>query len=558
MHRGACDCWRAVGDASRVRRVRADMDLGFEKHERSPSLPLLERLRVSPIPYSKSDPMLRGGVAAGVALERSSSIFFQPTGGSSSLRVVAFNCMCTALGTGILAIPHVLTDIGLVGGVLLLAVIWLLTERSAAFVCAAADLTGEATYTEIAAAAFGPTVGQATGVILVLYCFGSCVGGLVVLKQLLPRVLRFFLGALVYEHAREVMLAVALLILVPLSALPTMERLKFTSMASVMLQLVIVICVSLAGVSAAFQAKLHGLAHESPTPIPLLSLEPLAWMRSAPIVAFAFQFHQNVPFLLVSRRTTIVCRTNPELTRPRHSRQAELRQWPGDSKWPTKRDKLQVAVRVAGGICFVLYLAIAVAGTDAFGMRVDKNVLVSLASPRGLELLPVGLVATVMGAMSLVMVCVFPLNAFGLRVGVHELVVGGGAESTRQRWAGSLVLVCASTLVAAAVDDLGVLFGLIGATTGTYIMFLLPSSLLLRLATRSPTPTLPTATPYAPPDGSSSSAVSPADGAYEGAGASARAAAQVPLPTVNVPAASALLFAGLCIGGCGTAAVFIG
>lgn len=30
-----------------------------------------------------------------------------------------------------------------------------------------------------------------------------------------------------------------------------------------------------------------------PPPVPWLCLEPTAWMRAAPVVAFAFQFHQN-------------------------------------------------------------------------------------------------------------------------------------------------------------------------------------------------------------------------------------------------------------------------
>ena len=47
-------------------------------------------------------------------------------------------------------------------------------------------------------------------------------------------------------------------------------------------------------------------------------------------------------------------------------------------------------MRVAGMICFILYSAIAISATQAFGMDVDKNVLVSLASERGLQLLPAG------------------------------------------------------------------------------------------------------------------------------------------------------------------------
>ena len=47
---------------------------------------------------------------------------------------------------------------------------------------------------------------------------------------------------------------------------------------------------------------------------------------------------------------------------------------------------------------------IALASAAAFGLDVEKNLLVSLSSARGLALLPPSLVAAVQGAMALVMV----------------------------------------------------------------------------------------------------------------------------------------------------------
>ncbi|EOD21274.1 hypothetical protein EMIHUDRAFT_241388 [Emiliania huxleyi CCMP1516] len=343
---------------------------------------------------ARGEPGLGDGLAAGKAVERSSSAFL--VSGTSSLRAVTFNCACTALGTGILAIPHVLTDVGLVGGILLLAFVWFITERSASFIGIAAELSGENLYTEIVNAVFGRAGGYLTGVVLVLYCFGACIGGLVVIKQLFPTVLTFAATAL--------MLAGAVVFLVPLCALPSMEALKFTSVSSVVLQFAIVGSVVLAAVATSEEKG-------DVDPVPWIGLSPLAWMRSTPVVTFAFQFHQNVPFVL-----------------------QELRRDPSDSKWATKREKLQTGMRIAGGTCFLLYATIAVGGTHAFGMAVDKNVLVSLSTPRGLELVPEALVAAVQGAMTAIMVFVFPLNAFGLRVGVHELFLGGGDETSRQRW----------------------------------------------------------------------------------------------------------------------------
>ncbi|KAL3904760.1 MAG: hypothetical protein SGPRY_011169, partial [Prymnesium sp.] len=302
------------------------MSFLFEPLVRSkiPSMPALSYRKCSlldQVPRSKSEPLTSNrGTAAGVAIELATGVFYSPPGpssGSSSLRVVTFNTMCTALGTGILAIPHVLTDVGLLGGVTLLLILWVLTERSAACISLAADLTGEALYTEIVTSAFGPTVGFATGIILVLYCFSSCVGALVVLKQaafrtccttlrlstlysatsvcglilshpsspppphpqLLPHVIRFLSNASLALPSTECIVVIAIF-LVPLSALPSMERLKFTSFASVTLQGVIVACVALAAVSSNIQARSPNthLIVNPVQPIPMISYDPLAWM----------------------------------------------------------------------------------------------------------------------------------------------------------------------------------------------------------------------------------------------------------------------------------------
>lgn len=211
-------------------------------------------------------------------------------------------------------------------------------------------------------------------------------------------------------------------------------------------------------------------------------------------------------------------------------------------------------MRIAGGICFTLYVIIAIAGAHAFGMGVDKNVLVSLSSARGLHLVPTALVATVFSAMSLVMICTFPLNAYGLRVGIHELVLGG-QETPAQRWLGSAMLVLISLIVALPVDDLGALFRLTGATTGVYIMFLLPSSLLIRLALHPEL--IPKPKTYQPP----SRICKPAEPSLPYAKAQtsqAVIAAHPPSAKItNIASAVGLLSAGVIIGGCGTASIFI-
>lgn len=242
---------------------------------------------------------------------------------------------------------------------------------------------------------------------------------------------------------------------------------------------------------------------------------------------------------------------------------SELRQCAALSKWRNKRAKMQVAIRVSLAVCLLLYVTIAVAGTTAFGRSVAANILVSLSSARGRALLPAGLVSGVMGAMSVVMICVFPLNAYGLRVGLHAMATGGGAETAARRWLGALVLTGASTAIAALVDDLGALFQLIGATTGVTIMFLLPSALIIRIATFATSGATPAPSPYVPPllaEEAPSEQLVPRRLDLETAAVAEPAAATVSTgdaPGASVLAPAALFVSGLSVGVCGTVAVFL-
>lgn len=198
---------------------------------------------------------------------------------------------------------------------------------------------------------------------------------------------------------------------------------------------------------------------------------------------------------------------------------------------------------MAGGICFTLYVLIAVGSMHAFGMDVNKNVLVSLSSSRGLSLVPSMMVVVVYTAMSLVMVCSFPLNAFGLRVGLHGMFFDG-VETTTQRWLGSAALISSSLLVALLVNDLGALFRITGATTSMYIMFLLPSSLILKLAGQ-PVPAKPG---YQPP-----SKQGPPIASMQ----TSRAVINQQPKAPSMLGAIILLVAGIVLGVCGTLSVFI-
>jgi hypothetical protein len=191
-------------------------------------------------------------------------------------------------------------------------------------------------------------------------------------------------------------------------------------------------------------------------------------------VRAAYQFHQNVPFLLRELRhgstplsPTAASRYPSKSSKMQAVRACGRRRAYTAIPDASVRCATPQAVRIALGACFVLYVMVAIASATAFGASVHKNLLVSLSSAHGLQLLPPSLVVSVQGAMSLVMVFVFPVNSYGLRVGLHAMLRGGERETAMQRWAGAAMLTAVCFGVAAVVNDLGVLFSIIGATVGT-------------------------------------------------------------------------------------------
>ena len=87
-----------------------------------------------PMRYDGSDDAERGSTATSIPLQGepplATPLLATPPirdEGSARLRNVVFNCLCTALGTGILTIPFAVSQVGILGGITL---VWMNIERA--------------------------------------------------------------------------------------------------------------------------------------------------------------------------------------------------------------------------------------------------------------------------------------------------------------------------------------------------------------------------------------------------------------------------------------------
>jgi amino acid permease len=131
--------------------------------------------------------------------------------------------------------------------------------------------------------------------------------------------------------------------------------------------------------------------------------------------------------------------------------------------------------RVTFFIIEVWYLVPALLSYLVFGPEVAGN---NLDNFRGDLLMSV-----VTGGYLLIIVFVFPLALFAVRLNLHFLVFGETETITRmQHWSETLLLFGGAMAIGLSVSDVSLVFSLIGAVSTSLLAFILPAVLLLRSA----------------------------------------------------------------------------
>jgi len=131
-------------------------------------------------------------------------------------------------------------------------------------------------------------------------------------------------------------------------------------------------------------------------------------------------------------------------------------------------------------LCLVVYLLMGVTGFLAFGENTAGNVLINL-QPFLCEL--DWLVASGFACMAFAVTMAFPLNIFPIRFAVETAMFFRWPHLNTPvvRAALAITAVAACLVVAIMLPEINLIFELIGATTGSFVCFISPGLLLLRL-----------------------------------------------------------------------------
>ncbi|GAB5354845.1 hypothetical protein AAMO2058_000154300 [Amorphochlora amoebiformis] len=419
-----------------------------------------------------------------------------------SIRASVFNLCSATLGAGALSLPFAFKQSGLIPGILLLYLGGAATFFSIHLLIKARDVTRARSYEDLTVQLLGQRMGVLMEICVIVFCFGCAVAYIIAVGDILEGLLASFdlsyLGAAgkLLESRDGAVLVVFLFVMFPLSLLDSVNDLRFPSFLGVCSIFYLVA-----------SACLHTLAHMSKTGtvetlsnVSILKGENSGGaLLALPVMIFAY-----------------TCQTNVFSVYHALAR-------------PSARRMQKVSYR-AVGICFTIYFLMGVAGYLNFGPQTRPNILqnyisispptteaailipIKLSAPTAFDHLANTLMAFASVAVVVTVLVAFPLVIFPCRFTMGVLVFGYDAPPMDQKessgeeeklvnetalktsevesantmpwmvhfWV-TLGLCMSALVISLFVPNISVVFALMGSTTSSFVCFILPAVLYLRL-----------------------------------------------------------------------------
>lgn len=353
------------------------------------------------------------------------------------------NLTNTIIGSGVLGLPYAIANSGLILGVMLVLISSGLTIFSLHLLAiCATKVPPPASFYSVTEASV-PHLTFMIDLAVAIQCFGVCSSYLIVIGGLMPDVMTQ-IGEDGFFTERFPWILLGFAVVAPLSCFKKMDALKFTSGLSVAFVFFLMTLVFL------YSLKIESLPPctddgdddgECKGDIPMFSITGNTF-RVLSIFIFAFSCQTNI-FNVVN-----------ELRNPTQAR----------------FDAVSGCAIVTSGS---IYLVVAVAGFLTYGTEVESNILISYPKTK--------LTSAARVFVSMLVAFSYPILFLPGRSSIMGLWRGFDKDPDAWHKYNShryvIVTVCllaASLGTALLVEDLGLVFGLVGATGATMISFILP------------------------------------------------------------------------------------
>ncbi|XP_029316028.1 putative sodium-coupled neutral amino acid transporter 6 [Cottoperca gobio] len=380
----------------------------------------------------------------------------------ASFAISVFNLMNAIMGSGILGLAYAMANTGIVGFSLLLVLVSSLAAYSIHLLLKLCDQTGINSYEDLGERALQKPGKVLVGIAIIIQNIGAMSSYLFILKSELPAAIDSLLspgstGHAWYEDGRLLLIIITLCIVLPLSMSPKIGFLGYTSGVALffMLYFVIVVVVkkwsiacplphNVTTLSGPFQISNSSDSECTPKLFVISSKSGFA----IPTMAFSFLCHTTI--------LPIYC----ELDRP-------------------TKAKMQNITNVVISLSFLLYLISALFGYLTFYAHVDSELLLGYD-----RYLPKDIMVMVVRLTILLSVLLtVPLIHFPARKAVILILFGGRPFSWLIHIIATLIILGVVLLLALFVPDIRNVFGVVGSTTSTCLLFIFPGIFYLKINT---------------------------------------------------------------------------
>lgn len=385
-----------------------------------------------------------------------------PTQGSpgASFGSSVFNLMNAIMGSGILGLAYAMASTGIIGFCILLIIVASLASYSIHLLLKMCDQTAITSYEDLGLCAFQKPGKVLVASTILIQNIGAMSSYLFIIKSELPTAIAGFLsgdqsGDPWYLDGRTILIITAVCIVLPLALLPKIGFLGYTSGISFlfMVYFVIVIIIKKWSVPCPLPQNVtvsYSQFSNSSDCVPKLFAISSKSAYAIPTMAFSFLCHTSV--------LPIYC----ELRRPSKSR-------------------MQKVANTGIAFSFLMYLVSAIFGYLTFFDEVDSELLQGYG-----QYLPHDVVImTVRISILLAVLLTVPLIHFPARKAFIMLCFPGRPFSWLIHIVVTIGLVTTIVLLAIYVPDIRNVFGIVGATTSTCLLFVYPGLFYLKISSES-------------------------------------------------------------------------
>ncbi|ROL49640.1 putative sodium-coupled neutral amino acid transporter 6 [Anabarilius grahami] len=366
----------------------------------------------------------------------------------------AFNLMNAIMGSGILGLSYAMANTGIIGFSILLLVVSSLAVYSIHLLLLLCDKTGINSYEALGEKAFNRPGKILVACTILIQNIGAMSSYLFILKSEMPAAITGFMNTETsgkwFENGVTLLILVTVIVVLPLALLPKIGFLGYTSSIAFLFMLFFTVVVVVKKWSI-------------PCPLPLNSTVSLS-LNTSECTPQLFVISSKSAYAVPTMAFSFLCHT---AVLPIY---CELHR-------PTKR-RMQNVTNVSISLSFVVYLISALFGYLTFYKHVESELLLGYDTylPRDVLVMSVRL-AILLAVLLTVPLIHFPARKALLMLCRREREFSWLSHSLSCFFILTLVLV-----LAIFVPDIRNVFGVVGSTTSTCLLFVYPGMFYLRIS----------------------------------------------------------------------------